>query len=118
MNCKQLFYDAVKTRMTITLSEFDKAVVDWDFVEFDGHCVMAQNNEIHFCRQPGKYVGRNTLSSIVTHFLNKYNTIKTKVSNDFQKGHIFALKCGFLVVGKNNFWTEYELKENKWSKNI
>lgn len=101
-----IIYESVKSRLPITLEQFEEALKDWDFVELTENgeligAVMIKGNELHvgYGKKPTASI-RGHIKKTLKTLLDKYGYAVTMVQKENERGLNFCKRLGFIVLNE------------------
>ena len=102
----EVLYESVKDRIACSLTDFVKALKDWDFIPLMDDdvivgAVAAKGNELHigYKVKPTASI-RGHLRSTLKKTIEQYGHALTMVASDNSKSLEFCKRLGFVVIGE------------------
>ena len=118
-DCVSMLYERIKDRAGCTLSEYEKAIENWDILKADAGGKLAaigitKGPEFHVVAiQPGKWASRRLFSETLGKAIRNYGYAETSVMKGNAEGEKFVQRIGFVKVGENGMTTIYRLEKVK-----
>lgn len=102
-----MLYESVKDRLTISLNDFNKCLVDWEIIPLRQNdevigAIMQKGHELHIgYGKPSKASIRGHLMALKK-VIDKYGYATTSVLKDNPKGLNFCKRLGFIELGQES----------------
>lgn len=102
---REAAWETLRDRSDMTLEEFLRATIEWDFVEVRGGAVALHGPEIHACIRPNTFSRKIlvTLKKVLT----EYGYAITSVTVGNKAGESLVTKLGFHkihLIGTTQYW--------------
>jgi hypothetical protein len=105
---KEMLYQSVKDRLTISCSEYINAIKNWEIVPLKRQnevigAVLIKGNEVHIgYGKPAGAALKAHLRLTLKKLLDKYGYVVTYVQNDNLKGLNFCKRLGFIELSQDS----------------
>lgn len=102
-----MLYESVKDRLTISLNDFNKCLIDWEIIPLRQNnevigAIMQKGTELHIgYGKPSKASIRGHLMAL-KNVIDKYGYATTSVLKDNPKGLNFCKRLGFIELAQES----------------